>query len=57
MSKNLKNIFFIKIMIAPIQSWFDGGSLVRIGQKKGLHNPLHDVHTLQRERNEHQRFY
>jgi hypothetical protein len=35
-------------MIYPVQVWFDGGSLVRIGQKKhtsDLHHYVHNTYT------------
>lgn len=34
-------------MIVPVQVWFDGGSLVRIGQRKGIHSSLQ--HPFQQE--------
>ena len=33
-------------MISPVQVWFDGGSLVRIGQRKHTSGLQHHLSTL-----------
>jgi len=41
MSMNLFSFAYVKRMIVPVDRWFDGGSLVRIGQRHGKAHVTH----------------